>query len=54
MNSNESKEPPTKPATGFTNWTRSAAMWIIWNIPCGRLAPWVMAYAMNSDPRKSE
>lgn len=36
----------------FMNWTRSVAMWVIWNIPCGRLAPKLMGYAMNSAPHK--
>jgi len=30
--------------------TRSLAMWMVWNVPLGRLAPHVMGYAMNSKP----
>lgn len=39
---------------------RSAAMWIVWNIPFGSLAPRLLAFAMNcrsyarvSGPRKT-
>lgn len=31
---------------------RFAAMWIVWNVPFGRLAPWLMGFAANSKPRK--
>ena len=34
------------------NLTRYLAAWIVWNIPCGRIAPWLMGYATNSKPRK--
>lgn len=36
----------------FIDWTRSVAMWIVWNVPCGRIAPKLMGYAMKSSPNK--
>ena len=35
---------------GFMNWTRSAAMWIVWNVPTGRFAPTLLGYALRSKP----
>lgn len=40
-------------AAGFTNWTRFAAMWIVWNVPIGNLAPRLLGYALNSKPCKN-
>lgn len=31
---------------------RSVANWIVWNVPCGNFAPWLMAFALNSYPLK--
>ena len=39
------------PAAAFMNWTRSVAMWVVWNVPIGRFAPSLMGYAMRSTPR---
>lgn len=35
---------------GFMSWTRSIAMWMVWNVPLGRFAPALMGYAMQSKP----
>jgi hypothetical protein len=29
-------------------------MWIVWNIPIGFLAPWVLGLALGRMPRKAE
>lgn len=42
------------PTTAFMKSIRSAAMWIVWNIPCGMLAPRLMAFAVNSKMRSAE
>lgn len=39
-----------KLTTAFMNSIRSVVMWIVWNIPCGRLAPRLMGFALNSEP----
>lgn len=31
---------------------RRAAMWLVWNVPLGHAAPWVMGFALNSWPRR--
>ena len=31
---------------------RKFAMWIVWNVPIGRLAPWLFGFAMGSKPHK--
>jgi hypothetical protein len=31
---------------------RRFAMWLVFNVPLGRLAPWVMGYALNARPRR--
>ncbi len=38
----------------FGNWTRSVAIWLVWNIPCGRFAPALMGFALRSKPRLVE
>ena len=40
--------------TVFGNWTRSVAMWLIWNVPCGNLAPVLLGYALRAKPNKIE
>lgn len=34
------------------NYLRRAAMWLVFNVPLGKLAPWMMGFALNSRPRK--
>lgn len=43
-----------KPKTDYMSWIRSVAMWIVWNIPCGKLAPKLMGFALNSKPYRKE
>jgi hypothetical protein len=31
---------------------RSAALWIVFTIPLGKAAPWVMGFALRSWPQK--
>lgn len=31
---------------------RRWAMWLVFNVPMGRLAPWVMGFALNSWPKR--
>jgi len=31
---------------------RRALLWIVWNVPSGRLAPWILGVALGSRPRK--
>ena len=33
---------------------RSFLMWLVWNVPLGRLAPWVLGLAMGSKPIKEK
>lgn len=33
---------------------RELAMWVVWNVPCGRLAPHLFGFAMGSKPIKVE
>lgn len=33
---------------------RRLAMWIVWNIPCGRLAPHLLGFAMSSKPVRAD
>jgi hypothetical protein len=33
---------------------RQFLFWLVWNVPLGRLAPWVMGIAMGRMPRKVE
>ena len=33
---------------------RSALFWMVWNVPMGRLAPWVLGLAMGRVPHKVE
>lgn len=40
----------TTPYRAFMSWTRSVAMWAVWNVPLGRWAPAWMGYAMQSKP----
>ena len=32
---------------------RKIAMWMVWNVPLGHAAPYVMAFALNARFRKS-
>lgn len=34
------------------NKLRQFAMWLVFNVPLGRAAPWVMGFALNSWPRR--
>ena len=41
--------------SGFVmTWLRSAAMWMVWNVPLGNFAPKLMGFAMNSKPVKKK
>lgn len=31
---------------------RRLAMWLVWNVPMGRLAPWVLGFAMGRRPHR--
>lgn len=33
---------------------RRFLMWLVWNVPLGRLAPWVLGLATRRKPRKRE
>lgn len=33
---------------------RGLAMWVVWNVPCGALAPRLMAFALNCKMKKVE
>jgi len=33
---------------------RRLAMWMVWNVPMGRLAPWVLGFALNSYPVRAK
>ena len=33
---------------------RRFLMWLVWNVPLGRLAPWVLGLATRRKPRKIE
>ena len=33
---------------------RRFLMWLVWNVPLGKLAPWVMGLATRRKPRKKE
>lgn len=45
-----SNRKPTGPTAAFMNWARSAAMWVIWNVPIGNFAPALMGYALQRKP----
>lgn len=32
---------------------RGILIWLVWNVPMGRLAPWVMGLALGSKPRRA-
>lgn len=49
LNSRQSKY-----ATACGRLIRWLAMWVVWNVPCGSLAPVLMGYALRSTPRSSE
>ena len=34
------------------SYLRCVAMWLVFNVPLGKAAPWVMGFALNSWPRK--
>lgn len=31
---------------------KTLTMWLVWNVPMGRLAPWVLGYALGSHPKR--
>lgn len=31
---------------------RRAALWLVFNVPMGKLAPWMMGFALGSRPRR--
>lgn len=31
---------------------RRAALWLVFHVPLGKAAPWVMGFALNSWPRR--
>lgn len=31
---------------------RKAMMWLVWNVPLGRLTPWALGIALNSKPHR--
>ncbi len=33
---------------------RKFLFWLVWNIPLGKAAPWVLGIALGSTPRKIE
>ncbi len=33
---------------------RGFLLWLVWNVPLGRLAPWVMGLAMGRMPHRQE
>lgn len=36
------------------NWTRCAAMWVVWNVPIGNFAHALMGFALRSTPHLTE
>ena len=32
---------------GKKAWRRRAAMWLVWHVPLGELAPWLLGYAVT-------
>ena len=33
---------------------RRLLFWLVWNVPMGRAAPWVLGLAMGRQPRKAK
>lgn len=33
---------------------RSFLFWLVWHVPLGRLAPWVLGLALGSKPQRHE
>ncbi len=40
--------------TDFMKWPRRLAMWIVLNVPCGKLAPVLLGFAIKSKSIRRE